>query len=255
VKLISPLDLQFQILKLISPAGPGPEPGPSCTGKVTVASLFGKDFVRKIQGKIVLDYGCGDGLHAVEMAQYGAKQVIGLDIREELLERARGNAVSAHVQDKCVFCVETGSVVDIVVSVDAFEHFDDPELVLKTMNNCLHPCGEAFISFGPTWYHPLGGHLFSVFPWAHLLFSEPALIRWRSTFKSDGASTFREVSGGLNQMTILKFENLLSKSRYFSLAHLELVPIKKLRAFHSQITREFTTSAVRCRLVKRDAKM
>jgi hypothetical protein len=56
----------------------------------------------------------------------------------------------------------------------------------------------------------LGGHLFSVFPWAHLIFSEQALIRWRSDFKSDGATRFSEVAGGLNQMTIRRFERLIA---------------------------------------------
>ena len=106
------------------------------------------------------------------------------------------------------------------------------------------------VSFGPTWYHPLGGHLFSVFPWAHLIFSEEALIRWRSNFKADGATRFSEVAGGLNQMTIRKFEALIERSA-FTFAALELVPIRKLRRFHSRLTREFTTAIVRCHLVPR----
>jgi hypothetical protein len=106
------------------------------------------------------------------------------------------------------------------------------------------------VSFGPTWLHPLGGHLFSVFPWAHLIFSEKALIRWRSTFKTDGATRFSEVAGGLNQMTIAKFEDLVANSP-LQFAGFELVPIKKLRPFHNRLTREFTTAIVRCRLVKR----
>lgn len=106
------------------------------------------------------------------------------------------------------------------------------------------------MSFGPTWRHPLGGHLFSVFPWAHLMFSEQALIRWRSTFKTDGATRFSEVAGGLNQMTIARFERLIADSP-LQFASLELVPIKKLRPFHNRVTREFTTAVVRCRLIKR----
>jgi hypothetical protein len=39
-----------------------------------------------------------------------------------------------------------------------------------------------------------------------VIFSEKALIRWRSTFKTDRATRFSEVAGGLNQMTIAKFE-------------------------------------------------
>ena len=81
------------------------------------------------------------------------------------------------------------------------------------MDQHLQPGGEVLVSFGPTWYHPLGGHLFSVFPWAHLIFSEKALISWRSAFKTDGATRFSEVAGGLNQMTIAKFEALVAAAR------------------------------------------
>jgi SAM-dependent methyltransferase len=134
--------------------------------------------------------------------------------------------------------------------VDAFEHFADPAEVLRIMNTLLKPEGEVLLSFGPTWYHPLGGHGFSVFPWAHLIFSEKALIAWRSTFKTDGATRFSEVAGGLNQMTIRRLEELVTASP-FRFATLDPVPIRKLRWFHNRFTREFTTAVVRCRLVKR----
>jgi hypothetical protein len=107
----------------------------------------------------------------------------------------------------------------------------------------------VFASFGPTWYHPLGGHLFSVFPWAHLVFSEAALIRWRADFKTDGATRFSECAGGLNQMTIRRFERLVRESPFQS-RMLEAIPIRKLRSVHGGLTREFTTAIVRCRLVK-----
>jgi SAM-dependent methyltransferase len=184
------------------------------------------------------------------MAGRGAKRVIGIDIREDVLQAARQNAVAKGVQETCLFACSTKELADIVVSVDAFEHFGDPAGILSIMNHLQQPTGEVLVCFGPTWYHPLGGHLFSVFPWAHLIFSEKALIRWRSTFKTDGATRFSEVAGGLNQMTIAKFEELIAGSP-LELASLELVPIKKLRHFHNRFTREFTTAVVRCRLVKR----
>ena len=176
--------------------------------------------------------------------------MIGIDIREDVLQAARQRAVSTGVQNTCLFASSTKELADIVVSVDSFEHFADPAGILRIMNTLLQPAGEVLVSFGPTWYHPLGGHLFSVFPWAHLIFSERALIRWRSTFKADGATRFSEVAGGLNQMTIAKFEELIAGSP-LKFASLELVPIKKLRRFHNRLTREFTTAIVRCRLVKR----
>jgi ubiquinone/menaquinone biosynthesis C-methylase UbiE len=216
------------------------------SGRVSV----GDEFLRKISGETIVDFGCGEGVEAVEMAQRGAKRVIGIDIREDVLQTARQKALTAGVQNTCLFASSTKELAEIVVSIDAFEHFGDPAGILRIMNMLLQPTGEVLISFGPTWYHPLGGHLFSVFPWAHLIFSEKALIRWRSAFKTYGATRFSEVAGRLNQMTIAKFEELIAGGplRFVSL---ELVPIKKLRRFHNRFTREFTTAIVRCRLVKR----
>jgi SAM-dependent methyltransferase len=211
---------------------------------------MGDDFFTEILGKVIIDFGCGEGSDAVEMARKGAQRVIGIDIRANILEAARQNALAAGVQDTCLFAFSTKELADIVVSVDAFEHFTDPAGILRIMDTLLQPAGEVLISFGPTWYHPLGGHLFSVFPWAHLVFSENALIRWRSTFKADGATRFSEVAGGLNKMTIAKFEELIADSP-FKFASFEPVPIKSLRRFHNRLTREFATAIVRCRLVKR----
>ena len=119
------------------------------------------------------------------------------------------------------------------------------------MHSLLKPGGVVMVSFGPTWYHPLGGHLFSVFPWAHLVFSESALVRWRADLRSDKATRFCEVEGGLNQMTIARFERLVRGSR-FKLETLQTVPIRALRRVHCHVTREFTTAVVRARLVCED---
>ena len=118
------------------------------------------------------------------------------------------------------------------------------------MRRLVDPRGRVFITFGPPWLHPLGGHLFSVFPWAHLIFTERALIRWRSDFKSDGATRFCEVDGGLNQMTVRRFEALVAGSE-FEIETFEAVPIKKVRWLWTALTREFLSSAVRCTLVPR----
>jgi SAM-dependent methyltransferase len=202
-----------------------------------------------IQDKVVLDFGCGPGAEAREMALLGAKRVIGLDISEKWLQLARAEAENAGVANRCEFVSRVTSPVEVIVSVDSFEHFAEPDVVLHTMYSLLAPGGRLFITFGPTWYHPLGGHLFSVFPWAHIVFTENALIQWRAQFKSDGASSFGEVEGGLNQMTIRRFEELLKKSP-LAVEKFELVPIRRLKALHNQITREFLTAVVRCTLRK-----
>jgi SAM-dependent methyltransferase len=239
--------LQYRILRSLYPRSPDLLAEAGGRSKL---ELLGSSFLSKIPGKTVIDFGCGIGNEAIEMTQRGAARVIGIDIREEPLRIAREAAASAGVQDRCIFTTFTSETCDIIVSIDAFEHFRDPAEILRIMNSLLKPDGEILLSFGPTWYHPLGGHLFSVFPWAHLLFSEAALIQWRSTFKMDGATRFCEVAGGLNQITIKKFEKLIAGSD-FGLAKMERVPIEKLKRVHNRFTQEFTTALVRGELVKR----
>jgi SAM-dependent methyltransferase len=243
--------LQYRILKTISPGEPDSCSGSAYIGKSKLAILLGPDFLQTIRGKRVIDFGCGEGAEAIEMALNGAGKVVGIDIRENLLDIARQNARAAGVENICSFDLSTQEPADVIVSLDSFEHFADPAQVLSIIASLLKPHGEVIASFGPTWYHPLGGHLFSVFPWAHLMFSEKALIRWRADFKTDGATRFGEVAGGLNQMTIRRFERLIADSP-FQLSELDLVPIRKLKPVHNRLTREFTTALVRCRMVKRD---
>ena len=91
-----------------------------------------------------------------------------------------------------------------------------------------------------------------MFPWAHLIFTEAALLRWRARFKHDGATRFGEVEGGLNQMTIRRFRRLVADSP-LAFETFEAVPIRRLRALATPLTREFFTSYVRCRLKPREA--
>ena len=212
--------------------------------------LLGESIWEDLKDKVVLDFGCGEGEDAVEVARKSARRVIGLDLRENVLSEAKKRAVAAGVSDKCEFTTRTDEKVDVILSVDAFEHFSDPATVLKIMRSLVRDDGCVIAVFGPTWYHPLGGHLFSVFPWSHILFTERALIRWRSDFKTDGAQKFGEVEGGLNQMTVRRFEKLVAESD-FRFDTFETVPIRKLKPIANRMTREFTTAIVRCKLVRR----
>ena len=241
-------EIQFRLLRLIAPHLPSTMSGGAYAGKSKLQILL-PGIKEEIRNRVVLDFGCGPGAEVREMALLGAKRVIGLDSSEKWLSVAREQAEKAGVADKCEFVNSIAKPVEIIVSLDCFEHFANPEGILQSMYSVLEPGGCVLLSFGPTWYHPLGGHLFSVFPWAHIVLREQALIRWRAQFKSDGASKFHEVEGGLNQMTIRRFEHILKNSP-FVVEYMELVPIRKLKPLYSRITREFLTAIVRCRLRK-----
>lgn len=218
--------------------------------------LFGNHVWSEVRDKVVIDYGCGHGNEVVDIAQHGAQRVIGIDTWEKSIRLAKENAHNAGVSHLCEFTAlkQAGQsarkipLADVIFSLDAFEHYDNPGQILQHMRTLLKPDGRILICFGPPWLHPYGGHLFSIFPWSHILFTENAQIRWRSDFKSDGAMRFHEVDGGLNQMTIGQFRELVEHSD-FKMEHFEAVPIKKLRWISNPLTREFTTSVVRCVLV------
>lgn len=250
-------EIGYRVLRMLRPPKPG---GPVSTVdfglpySVTLQNLLGPAWEEELRGRTVIDFGCGQGRGSVEMARHGAGRVIGVDIRRDRLAMAERLARDAGVQDRCEFVPGTNVTADLAVSIDAFEHFDDPGAILRLVRGMLRPGGRFVVSFGPTWYHPYGGHFFSIFPWSHLMFSERAQIRWRAEFKNDGATRFTEVEGGLNLMTIARFERLVAECG-LTIERLHLVPIRKFRWFHNRWTREFTTALVECLLRKPQSKV
>jgi SAM-dependent methyltransferase len=243
-------ELGYQILRRVNRMALAQCDGSAYNDRSKLEVLLGPKIWEELKDRVVLDFGCGEGEDAVEVARRCARKVIGVDLRENVLDLARNRAAEAGLSGKCVFTTHTEKTADVILSIDAFEHFSERAAVLKIMRRLVKPDGCVIAAFGPTWYHPLGGHLFSVFPWSHLVFTENALIRWRSDFKTDGARKFGEVEGGLNQMTINRFERLIHESD-FRFGSFEPVPIRKLRMLSNRMTREFTTAIVRCKLVPR----
>ncbi|MEA9355132.1 class I SAM-dependent methyltransferase [Bacteriovorax sp. PP10] len=222
---------------------------PVSENRLSLDKIFTDSFPKKVAGKFVVDFGCGHGGDTETMARWGAKLALGLEIRDELVQNNRKRIQLDNCSFETTLPTDLTSKADMVISIDAFEHFDHPAEMLKIMFNCLHSGGEAYISFGPTWYHPYGGHAFSVFPWAHLIFTEKALVRWRNQYYHDGATHFHEVAGGLNKLSIASFERLFKNSG-FVIEDLYCKPIKGWRWLQLILGRELSTSMVLVRLKK-----
>jgi len=239
----------YMILKTIAPRTKTDQAAQEVDGNdLKLQQFFGNDIFDIIANKIIIDFGCGDGNQAVEMAERSpTTNVIGLDIQMHRIEKGMRKAQERSIAERCKFSTTTDELADIIISKDAFEHFSSPLEILEIMSHLLKPNGYVLASFGPTWYHPYGGHLFSVFPWSHLIFTEKAQILWRADFKTDGATKFSEVDGGLNQLTIGQFENIVQQSP-FSIDWLETMPIRGLSILKSKFLREIGSSIVRCKL-------
>ena len=158
----------YRLLRQLIKVAPGNEITTAYDDKSKMEVFFGPDIWKELSNKTVIDFGCEGGVESVDMAQHGVARVIGIDIRESALKAARKRAMQAGLEDRCFFTTHYEGKADVVVTLDAFEHFSDPPAMLRVMRGMLKENGYVLACFGPTWYHPLGGDGFSIFPWAHL---------------------------------------------------------------------------------------
>jgi SAM-dependent methyltransferase len=248
-----------RLLKALSPTGEsgamvdGVPPAYRDASKLEV--LLGRNIWDEIRDKVVVDFGCGEGHEVVELAKHGARRVIGIENYPRWFASATERIAVQGVADRCRVVTEwTGAAeADVIISLDSFEHFEDPAAILRTMHRLLKPGGCVITAFGPLWYHPYGGHLFSVFPYAHLVFSEHAMVTWRSTLPGKEPKTSL-LDAGLNKMTVKRFEQLVRTSP-FTCTSFEAVPIRRLRRVAHRWWQELTTSVVRCRLSADSARV
>ena len=167
------------------------------------------EFREHCAGKSVLDYGCGDGFQSIAVARAGAKKVVGVEISEARLGFAQ-ELLKKIGLDNVEFTRDINGAHDIVLSLNAIEHFVAPEENLLEMKAALAPGGRIFATFGPPWLAPFGHHMnfFTKVPWLNLLFSEKTVYRIRSLYRTDGATGYYP---DVNKMTVKRFEALLKR--------------------------------------------
>jgi SAM-dependent methyltransferase len=207
-----------------------------------------------ILNKRILDYGCGTGMQCVRLAQLGAAHSFGLDIRDTVLDVGRQQAREHGVGEKVTFGTSVPSKLlgtfDIVLSKDSMEHFGDPAGVLAEMKRAVRPGGILMVCFSPPWYAPYGGHMqfFTKLPWAHLLFSESTVMAVRSRFRFDGARSHAEIEGGLNKMSVGRFEQLVAQAGLRS-DYSRYDAVKRLTPLvHVPLVRELFINRISCLL-------
>lgn len=180
--------------------------------------LSGKfpDFPAIIVGKTIVDFGCGTGFQSLALARAGAKSVFGIDTNISAVAQATKLAETFGLGEKVKFADKIDSSIrqkfDVVISQNSMEHFPDPVAVLKEMKYLVKEDGRLLISFGPPWYAPYGSHMhfFTKMPWINILFSEATVMEVRHYFRNDRAARYEDVPGGLNKMTVEKFENIIA---------------------------------------------
>ena len=205
-------------------------------------------FADLIRNRDVLDFGCGYGIQAIAMVKAEAHHVVGIDLPRQTLED-RWKTHQALGLPNLELTTDVGArKFDVVVSCSSFEHFSDPADILRRMREFAKPGGLVVVSFAEPWLSPRGSHCdgFTRLPWVNVLFPEASVMKVRSRYKNDGATRYEDIEGGLNRMTVAKFERLMRNSG-MNVRELHLFSTKGLPVVTKvPVVREFLTSAASC---------
>jgi SAM-dependent methyltransferase len=151
----------------------------------------------------------------------GARRVLGADVQgvdeeQQRLEREYPELLDVvefrQIAERADFGEEK---YDLVLSKNTFEHVADPDAYVRTMRSAVAPEGKIVIGFSPLWKSPWGGHIgfMTQLPGAHLLFPEEVIMAERRRFRPDEHATrFEDILGGLNRMTLARFEHVMVAS-------------------------------------------
>lgn len=173
------------------------------------------DFVGNVEGRDVLDAGCGTGYLTRKLARRGAR-VVGVDLSDRMVEIARGHAPDLDVRVDSISRLETIGDGEFDVVVANYVLMDVPDLggtaaaffrVLRDGGKAVvvfsHPCfpqgertdgpdGEATFTWTRSYFEP---HRVVEPPWGHftedfIWFHRPLSDYWKA-FAGAGFSVMR----------------------------------------------------------------
>ncbi len=104
-----------------------------------------------IEGKSVLDVGCGPGHYSITLAQRGAARVVGIDFADAMLQIASEHAKNVGVGERCKFLVADfytyppQEPFDYVIAMGFMDYMPDPEKVVAKVLSLTRE--KAFFSF------------------------------------------------------------------------------------------------------------
>jgi ubiquinone/menaquinone biosynthesis C-methylase UbiE len=186
---------------------------------VTRSSMTWRDSLlfQNVGGAVTLDYCCGNGEVAVEMAQRGAKKVVGIDISEVAIRNARQLAETEGVGDICEFRVMDAEntefaddTFDIIHEYGALHHLE-LRTAFRELARILKPDGKLVctesLRHNPLirWYRNRTPHLRTRWEVEHIL-GVPEIESGKAFFKG-------------------------MEMRLFHLAVLAAVPFRKSKVF------------------------
>ena len=139
-----------------------------------------------IEGRDVLDFGCGEGDLSFLVSELEPRSVTGVDVDADRVDSARKRSEGFEPARRPEFIAASTTTTidrpdasaDLILCFDVLEHILDYPRILPEWRRVLRDDGRVFVWWVP-WFHPYGHHIESLvpLPWAHVFFSDRALIR------------------------------------------------------------------------------
>ena len=107
-----------------------------------------------LEGKTVIDLGCGYGEHCMEYVRRGAAKVVGIDISEKMLGYARENNSAPNITYRQMAFEDLDRLnerFDVITSSLAFDYVEDFSKLMKVIYGLLDKNGVCVFSMS----HPI----------------------------------------------------------------------------------------------------
>lgn len=106
-----------------------------------------------IDGKKILDAGCGSGRYCISLALKGAKEIVGIDVSSQMIEMSKQLAEQQGVSPQCHFfqkdIMDVYGTFDDTIAIGFFDYIQHPEPVLSHL--CSLTEGKLVASFPAVW--------------------------------------------------------------------------------------------------------
>jgi SAM-dependent methyltransferase len=184
-----------------------------------------------LEGKDILDFGCGEATTALGMAlQKAPRRVVGVEIQDEYLrclplakEQLGLDELPPNLELIKVFPGEMHSKTDrfdLIYSWSVFEHVEQPFIqpILEALRSMLKPSGLLFLQIAPLYYSAEGSHLkpWIPEPWAHLRYQHSVYKKMLEAGCPDEAErkTLWSVFTTLNKVTADQLVDLSNRAGF-----------------------------------------
>lgn len=177
-----------------------PKAGPDSEFKLARSRLVGLNKLVPLEGKRILEVGCGTGYVSKVLASEYRCSVIGVDIKERdewNLLRSESPDLEYRVADLSSENPFDTESFDLIVSFAVWEHITHPFTMLSECSRLMKPSGAMYL-YANMYRAPNASHRYRevFFPFPHLLFEEEVFSEYymKHTRKSKQATRINKLT-------------------------------------------------------------